>query len=126
MRAIGADLAQFLPPFQPKSQNNGYLGVSPSTTSVMRNPVLVFILALVSCFGLGATKCAAATTCSRQVYDTEKLLIMDLNGRMVREYDLKAGQNQVEVDLADQGAGMYIYTLVAAGYRPLSKTLVIR
>jgi hypothetical protein len=54
------------------------------------------------------------------------LIILDLNGRIVREYSLDAAASKVEVDLSANGKGMYIYTLAAAGYKPVSKTMILQ
>ena len=53
------------------------------------------------------------------------LAVFDLNGRMLQQYNLLQGKNQLTINGNSFGAGMYIYSLIADGQEVVSKRMVL-
>ena len=53
------------------------------------------------------------------------LAIFDLNGKMLLQYNLVQGKNQVTIRGSQLPAGMYIYSLIADGAEVVSKRMVL-
>ncbi len=53
------------------------------------------------------------------------LAIFDLNGRMLQQYTLLQGKNQLTISGNSFPAGMYIYSLIADGQEVVSKRMIL-
>ena len=53
------------------------------------------------------------------------LAIFDLNGKMLLQYNLVQGKNQLTIRGSQLPAGMYIYSLIADGAEVVSKRMVL-
>jgi hypothetical protein len=53
------------------------------------------------------------------------LAIFDLNGKMLLQYNLQQGKNQLTINGNSLSAGMYLYSLIADGQEVLSKRMVL-
>ena len=53
------------------------------------------------------------------------LAIFDLNGKMLLQYNLQQGNNQVKINGSQLTAGMYIYSLIADGAEVVSKRMIL-
>ena len=48
-----------------------------------------------------------------------------VNGKMLLQYNLQQGKNQVTINGSQLAAGMYIYSLIADGAEVVSKRMVL-
>jgi Chaperone of endosialidase/Secretion system C-terminal sorting domain len=53
------------------------------------------------------------------------LAVFDLTGKMLLQYNLKQGKNNLQIDGNTLAAGMYLYSLLADGQEVLSKRMVL-
>ena len=53
------------------------------------------------------------------------LAVFDLNGRMLQQYNLQQGKNQLTINGNSFPAGMYVYSLIADGQEVVSKRMIL-
>jgi hypothetical protein len=57
---------------------------------------------------------------------TASLIVFDLNGRIIKEFQLTKNANEITINAADVGKGLFIYSLVQNGQELLSKKMIIK